>query len=143
MPVSNITAARDAVYDRLKTVLAASAYPDIDVYYPDVTAARPDEEVPHIRVFMDHTYERQSSLGEVGNRRYRIGGIFSAQIFTPFGHGQVEADAISGVVKSAFRGVNTGNDAIEFRNVRVVDVGQDGAWLQTNVMTEFVYDEIA
>lgn len=143
MPVSNITAARDAIYGRLKTVLDASAYSAVRVFYPDTTAARPSDEVSHMRAYVDHTFERQVTLGSSGNRRYRVGGIVSVQIFTPFGRGQVEADAISGVVKGAFRGVNTGSDAIEFRNVRVIDSGQDGAWLQTNVMAEFEYDEIA
>lgn len=143
MPITSITSARDAIYGRLKTVLDASAYSSVRVFYPDTTAATPSDEVPHLRAFVDHVTESQVTLGSSGNRRYRVGGIASVQIFTPFGHGQVEADAISGVVKGAFRGVNTGNDSIEFRNVRVFDVGQDGAWLQTNVLADFVYDEIA
>jgi len=143
MPVANQTAARDAVYGKLKAAVDASAYSTVSIYYPDVTGAFPETDEAHLRAFMDYTDERQVTLGGSAGRRYRIYGIMTVQIFTPYGNGQRIADAISGVVKGAFRGVNTGADAIEFRRVRVIDVGQSGAWLQTNVVAEFEYDEVA
>jgi hypothetical protein len=121
----------------------ASTYAGIDIFYPDVRADDPPTGSPHLRVFTDLVEERQVTLGGIGGRRYRVFGLVTVQIFTPFGGGQKKSDEISGVVKGAFRGVNTGGDAIEFRNVRVVDVGQAGAWLQTNVLAEFNYDEFA
>ena len=94
-------------------------------------------------MLVELTNEVQKSLGEVGNRRFRVYGMVMVQVFTKYGTGQVTADLISGVVKGAFRGVNTGADAITFRNARVVDVGHSGPYLQTNVFAEFDYDEIA
>lgn len=143
MPVANITAARDAIYGQLKAVLDASDYADVPVFYPDAVKPKYPDHDPHIRVFTDHTMERQKTLGGPGQRRYRVHGIFTAQIFTPAGDGQKTSDLISGVVKGAFRGVSVGLDAIEFRNVRVVDVGNAEAFQQTNVQAEFEYDEIA
>ena len=143
MPVTNITEARDAIYGALKAVLDASAYAGVPVFYPDVIKAKYPDDEPHIRAFADHTMERQVTLGGVGQRRYRVYGLVTVQIFTPAGQGQNTGDLISGVVKGAFRGVNTGADAIEFRNVRVVDVGTVEAFCQTNVQAEFEYDEIA
>jgi Bacteriophage related domain of unknown function len=143
MPISSITAARDAIYGALKTAVDASAFSSLVTYYPDVVGVMPDTTEAHLRAFLDHQDERQVTLGGIGSRRYRVTGIVTVQIFSPLGEGQVDSDQISGVVKTAFRGVNTGADAIEFRRVRVVDVGRSGGWLQTNVVAEFEYDEIA
>lgn len=143
MPVANSTAARDAIYGTLKDAVDASAYSAMPIYYPDRVKESPDGEDEFIRVFVDLTNEMQVSLGEAGNRRFRVYGLVMVQIFTQYGAGQVNADAISGVVKGAFRGVNTGSDAITFRNARVIDVGHSGPYLQTNVFAEFDYDEIA
>lgn len=143
MPLSNNGEARDAIYARLKTVVDASAYSAIATYYPDSVGAAPDGVTSYLRANVIFTNERQASLGETGNRRFRVYGIVTVQVFTKYGDGQTLADAISGVVKSAFRGVNTGSDAITFRNTQIVDVGRDGSYLQTNVTAEFDYDEIA
>lgn len=143
MPIASQTAARDAIYARLKTVIDASAYSALPVYYPDRVKTTPDGDTEHLRAFVDLTDEYQRTLGSAGNRRYRIYGIVMVQIFTKYGDGQERADLISGVVKGAFRGVNTGPDAITFRHVRVIDVGHSGPHLQTNVVAEFDYDEIA
>lgn len=143
MPIASQTAARDAIYGRLKTVLDASAYSSLPVYYSDRVKTSPDGDDEHLRAFVDLTNEIQRSLGEVGNRRFRVYGLVMVQIFTKYGSGQENADLISGVVKGAFRGVNTGADAITFRNARVIDVGHSGPYLQTNVVAEFDYDEIA
>lgn len=143
MPVANVTAARDAIYGCLKAAVEASALPTLPIYYPDSVKTSPDGNTNHIRAFMDLTTERQVAVGAHQQRRYRVYGIVTVQCFTTYGDGQTSADQISGIVKGAFRGVNTGADAITFRNARVVDVGKDGPYLQTNVIAEFDYDEIA
>lgn len=143
MPIANSTAARDAIYGCLKAAIDASAYSSIPIYYPDRVKSSPNGDDEHMKAYVDLTNEVQKSLGEVGNRRFRVYGMVMVQIFTKYGSGQVNADLISGVVKGAFRGVNTGADAITFRNARVVDVGHSGPYLQTNVFAEFDYDEIA
>ena len=141
MPIANQTLAKDAIYAVLKTAIEGSAYSALNIIYPDTQEDKPTDK--HLRVYVDLTDERQRSIGGTGLRRYRVYGMVMIQIFTPFGNGEVLADDIAGVVKGAFRGVNTGADAITFRHARVVSVGQDGSWLQTNVTVEFDYDELA
>ena len=143
MPVANITAARNAIYGALKTAMDASAYSALSTYYPDVTGVIPDTSTSHLRAQVDFIDENQVTLGQTNGRRFRVTGLVTVMVMTPYGKGQVDSDLISGVVKGAFRGVQTGSDAITFRRVRIVDVGQSGAWLQTNVLAEFDYDEIA
>lgn len=142
MPIANQTAGKDAIYACFKAAMAASSYPTTTVLYSDVVANKPPEG-NHLKVFVDYTNERQVAIGGPLLRRYRVYGMVLVQIFTPYGKGEVDSDGISGVVKGAFRGVNTGADAITFRNARVITVGQDGGWLQVNVTAEFDYDEIA
>jgi hypothetical protein len=143
MPIANSRVARDAIYGTLKTAVESSVYFDIPIFYPDVVKTKPDGDTEYLKAFVDLTNERQASIGGHQQRRYRVYGIVMVQIFTKYGSGQEKADAISGVVKGAFRGVNTGADAITFRNARVIDVGHTGPYLQTNVVAEFDYDEIA
>jgi hypothetical protein len=141
MPIANQTVAKDAIYAVLKTAVEGSAYAALNIIYPDSQEDKPVDK--HLRVYVDLTDERQVSIGGTGLRRYRVYGLVTVQVFTEFGKGEVDADAIAGVVKGAFRGVNTGADAITFRHARVVSAGQDGSWLQTNVTVEFDYDELA
>lgn len=142
MPIANQTAGKNAIYARFKAVMDASAYAAIPVLYPDVVADKvPDGSF--VKIFVDYNTERPASIGGPSLRRYRIYGLVTVQIFTPYGKGEVDSDLISGVVKGAFRGVNTGADAITFRNARAITVGQSGSWLQANVTAEFDYDEIA
>lgn len=141
--LTNITDARNAVYTVLKNAVGVSAYSTVPIYYPDVAADAPSSGVSHLRAMVEFLDENQVTLGEANNRRFRIRGLVTVMIMTPYGKGQVESDAISGVVKGAFRGVNTGPDSITFRRVRVIDAGPSGAYLQTNVLAEFDYDEIA
>lgn len=143
MPVSGSTAARDAIYGCLKAKVDASAYSSMPIYYPDTVKDSPNGDTAHLRAFVDLTTEQPASVGGHQQRRYRVYGIVTVQCFTKYGEGQETADLISGLVKGAFRGVNTGADAITFRNARVVDVGHSGPYLQTNVIAEFDYDEIA
>lgn len=142
MPVASNDVARDEVYAVLKAAVDASAYAAVPILYPDTVKDAPKDGTSYMRAFVDFTTERLASLGPISNRRYRVMGLVQVQVFTPYGEGQSSGDLISGVVKRAFRGVNTGSDAISFRNARVVDVGRDGAYVQTNVVAEFDYDEL-
>lgn len=142
MPVATITEGRDLIYTRFKTAWDASAYVLVPVFYKDAKGS-PPPNTSWLRCTATHTAEQQVTIGgDPGNRRYRVRGIVTVQIFTPFGDGQDVADAMARVVKLAFRGKRTGLDSVTFRNARVMDGTQDGQWLQTNVMAEFDYDEI-
>jgi hypothetical protein len=142
MPVSSITDGRDQIYTAFKTVWGASAYSAVPIFYPD-SKHTPPPNTSWVRITVTHTSNRQATLGNVdGIRRYRVYGIVTIQIFTPFGDGQALADLMAEVAKRAFQGVVTGADAVSFRNARIMDGRQDGQWWQTNVMTEFDYDEV-
>jgi hypothetical protein len=142
MPVTNIAAARDGILGVFRTALNASAYATVPVFYDDQAKDLPSSG-SWLRVDVQHVTGRQVNIGgAIGNRRYRYTGIVTVQIFTEYGKGQVDSDGIAQLMKTTFRGKNTGADSITFRNVRVVEAGQSGNWLQVNVLSDFDYDEV-
>lgn len=142
MPVASVSVARDSILDVFRTALLASAYATVPVFYDDQAKDLPSTG-SWIRVDVQHVTGRQVNIGgTIGNRRYRYTGMVTIQIFTEFGKGQVDSDALAQLMKTTFRGKNTGADAITFRSVRIVEAGQSGNWLQVNVIAEFDYDEV-
>lgn len=143
MPLASIAAARDAMLTIFKTAWDGQTPPVPLVIYDDTTQEVPSGDTPWCRVTIRHNISGRATVGgEVGARRFRRVGVLTVQIFTPTGEGLSNADIFAKVALDAFEGNSTGSDAIEFRNVTVNEVGRDGPWYQTNVLTEFEYDEV-
>lgn len=120
------------------------AWPDAKFQVPTGQDAD-DDPLPWARVAINHNPGAggQATLsGDTGQRRYRRFGVVTVQIFTPFGGGQLKAHRLVRVAMSAFEGVDLAPSGVIFRNARFTEVGQDGAWLQTNVTADFEYDEV-
>jgi len=144
VPISTLTAARDAILTQFKTVWDTQASPIAKVLWQDS-----DDEVPKgteswARVTVVHNQGRQATLvGQTGNRRFRRFGLVTVQVFTPIDDGLTKNDILAKLAIDAFEGQTAGGgDRVEFRNVRSNEVGPDGTWFQTNVFAEFEYDEI-
>lgn len=137
---ATMSQARDEVYAKFAAAWAATELP---ILYPDTKAEPIPATGAWCRITVSHNTSRHATLGgETGNRRFRRFGIVTVQIFTEYGDGQVTADRLATIARDAFEGEVTSPGRVIFRNVRVVDVGQDGPWTQTNVLAEFEYDEI-
>ena len=145
MPIATIEEARDEILSYFQTAWDSQSDPPKLVYY-DKKPDLPDDAtwaritVQH-NVFAQRTLGGKPSLGGAG-RRFTRSGIVTVQIFTPFGDGLTTSDPLVDFVLDTFEGEETGSDRIEFRNVRANEVGQDGAWHQTNVLAEFEYDRV-
>ena len=123
------------------------------VIYESAEGSKPDDvTLTWARPTVQHFTGNQDSLigglvGDIGEpdrpnvRRYRRGGVFTAQIFVPIGKGLVEGYELSNLVSDAFEGTSTPSD-VWFRNVRLREIGPDGEWFQTNVLADFEYTEI-
>jgi hypothetical protein len=141
MPISSITEARDDIIGLFTTAWNAQTPPIPLLIYQDKESDLPDN-APFARLSIEHTIFNQQTLANVGNRRFRRFGIITVQIFSLAGEGLANADVFAKVALDAFEGKATGADSIEFRNVRINEIGIDGPWFQTNVLAEFEYDEI-
>ena len=143
MTVTDVTQARSEIHTRFKTVWDAdSASQNVTVLYAD-TAQDPPPEGSWARITVRHADGAQATLsGETGARRFRQFGVVTVQVFTSTGDGQVTSDVLVAIAKFAFEGVATSPGRVLFRNVRIQEVGQDGAWFQSNVLADFEYDEV-
>ena len=99
---------------------------------------KPTTAVPWARIAITHASGGQATLANHDSvRRYRRNGFITVQVFADF----ELVDDLAKTVADAYEGVTTGH-GVEFRNVRVNDVGQDDLWYQVNVVIDFTYDEV-
>lgn len=90
----------------------------------------------------DATGGQEAALaGSDGTRTYDREGIFMFSIFTTPGKGLRNADELGSIAQKAFQGKQTAS-GVWFRHVRAYEVGKFGDWLQTNVVGEFIYQEV-
>jgi hypothetical protein len=143
MPIASIATARDAILLHFTTAWNLATPPVPRLLYDDKARDLPDD-APYARITIQHTASVQATVGgkASGGQRFRRFGLVTVQIFTLSGDGLTSADVLVDLALDAFEGENTGLDAIEFRNARANEVGQDGPWHQTNVIAEFNYDRV-
>lgn len=142
MPISTITAGRDAIYGQFTTAWNAQTPPVPTLFYDDKEFDIPDGNTSWAFIMVRHTASNQATLGEVGSRRFRRRGMVTVQIRTPTGLGLSSNDIFSKIALDAFEGVETAPDQVIFRNARIQEAGNDGAWFLTNVIADFEYDEV-
>lgn len=142
MPISTFSDARDAIYLQFETVWNAQTPPVPPILYDDLNFETPDGDVAWVFLMVRHTASSQETLGETGSRRFRRRGIVIVQVRTPTGLGLSTNDIFSKIALDAFEGIETAPDEVIFRNVRLQEVGNDGAWFLSNVMADFEYDEV-
>lgn len=142
MPIQTFTVARDEIVDHFVTAWSAQTPPVPVLLYGDKHTDLPDNDA-WARLTVNHNLADAVTVGgETGNRRFRRFGLVQVQIFTPSNMGLAIADTFAKVALDAFEGQKTQEDRVHFRNVRMIEVGQDGAWFQTNVIADFDYDEV-
>lgn len=144
----NVTEARDAMYDLLRTAWLASATTvAVPLGYDGVRFTRPGSDangnaLPFALAFVRHTGGTQETIGGEGLGKMQHVGLLVVQVFTAEGFGCALGDAISQVAKSALQGKRFG--AGWFADARVIDVGVDpsnGAYRIHNVVADFFYEE--
>lgn len=102
----------------------------------------PKTAIPWLRVKMVHTSGFQATLAnEIGQRRFRKGGVILVQIFTPLGSSLREPERLGILVNNALEGASTPHDVF-IRNVRMNEQGSDGHWYLVRVDADFEYDSI-
>lgn len=143
MSVASLTDARDEMLALFKAAWdGAPASANVPVRYPDRKEDKPPSGAPWARVSVTHANSGQATLANHdGKRKFTRNGVITVQIFTPFGRGSNDADALAKIAQDAFEGKATANQ-IWFRDVTVNEIGQDGEWNQTNVLATFTYDEV-
>lgn len=136
--------ARDELYARV-----VKAWGDIGpIDYEDKPRSKDDDpipprdQVPWIRLQVRHTFGRATSIGNHdGVKRHTRYGLFTIQVFVPFGGSLTEAEERAILVAHSLED-KTKDRSVMLRNVRINEIGSDGHWYQTNVLADFEYDEV-
>lgn len=130
--------ARDVLYKAVNTIATQAG---TRVIWDHLASSVPGEMIPWIRPSIIHTDGRQASLScYAGTMRYDRSGLLVIQVFVPAG-GQSGAAYetaqyfIDGL--QAFR-----HDTVWLRNIKMVDVGIDGAFSHVNVSANFRFDQV-
>ena len=116
-----------------------------EIYWQGVAEnTDPDPTKAYARFTLKHQDSEQTTFGEKNHRRFTRLGIITVQVFSPIeivGGGLTEAEQLAEIVRDAYEGIATPS-GINFRNVRVTEVGRTQQWYQFNITTTFDYDEV-
>lgn len=112
-----------------------------EILWDDVEKPREKTEDPFIRFANRHAGGRQVTFGPIGQRMFERDGVSIASIYTPTGNGLSDSYALVKTIMDAFDGKHSPN-GVWFKNVRLQEIGSEGAFHQMNVLFEFSYHEI-
>lgn len=109
----------------------------------DDSATPPPATQPYARVTIRHLDGAQTTMGEVGNRRFsKFGNIF-VQVFTPLSlkTGLTLLENLATIALGAFEGKVTPS-GVWFRNAVIRESEPYQGWNQATVVANFLYDEL-
>lgn len=134
--------AHEAIYKRFVDEWGTtSAFTfDNEPFTPPVPSAT-SSAASWVRVVIRNAASNQSTLGAVGNRRFRREGSVIIQVFVAKDSGRKTADTLARTARGIFEGVTFSD--ICFTDVENRETGVvDGEWYQVVVEAFFQYDEI-
>jgi len=94
------------------------------------------------RISITATGAQWASFGDPGNNTERTSGVVTVQIFTEAGTGTNESLTLAEVAVAAFRNYEDTVSGTRFLvPPSVRQIGVDGKWYQTNVVSPFIADD--
>lgn len=147
--MSNLTftEARDEIHTLFKTAWDAGVettgqpvlYADSKTQVPTTNDADSNPDL-WAKITVQHNGGGQGTLGGKGGRCFDRFGVVTVQVFTPLGTGLSIGDNVYKIVVDAYEGQTTPG-GVWFRNVAVNEIGPEGEWFQTNITSDFEYEE--
>lgn len=141
---ATITVARNEILALLKAAMDANgAFSTVVKIYQDSDKTPPDDGTTSwVEISVLHNPDgTQSSLGgATSGRKFLRTGVVVVKVMTPKGGGLNTSDALCTILLGAYEGQTTAS-GVWFRNVGLVEVGNDGKYHQTNVIASFEYEE--
>lgn len=141
--------ARDTVLGIAHAAWTAGGAPtaSLPLLYGDVKGDKPGEgaattqALGYGRFTVNIVESPQTTQGK--RRRYMTQGLFTAQVFAPFGDGRQNVDAYAKILTDAFR-AHTGTAAgVHFFDIVPLDLGEEGPHSRTDVQASFRFQEAA
>lgn len=148
MPCNANTAYQETM-SKLKTVLDAGGYLNVNTEWPNVRNEKPEEREtesdrtdPWIRVVWQHIESQPRTVGSAnGLRRYENFGLLTVSMHTPSGHGLTEISNFATTILNGFRGKSTSSGVVYHAGVPK-EVGREGNYFRSEALIDFQYDEI-
>lgn len=139
--MSNLTylQAQDEMLAMVKAAWDTTAYAD-RMFYEGVPFDRPTDQSPWAVTYIRHASGAQRTLGGSSGSLFERLGVTIINIFIPTGKGLSESYPLAKVLSDAFEGKSSPG-GIWFRNVRIVEIGSEGDFHQTNFLADFTYTE--
>jgi len=127
--------ARDAMLAAFK-----AAWDPRVALYADVPGEPPTDSVVWARVKVLHAVGRQGSLtGGLGTVKYERQGILWIQVFSPVGDGNKAGYDAAQCLVNAYQAAR---GSIWYRNIRMDEMGTDGAFERFDVKADFEYTDV-
>lgn len=108
--------------------------------YPDVPGGPPTTAVIYARVSIKTAIGRQGSLtGGNGTTIWDRLGTLWIEVRAPVGDGLVAAYSAAQELVNAYQAAQ---GSVWYRNIRMVEVGEDGAFQRVDVKADFEYTDV-
>lgn len=101
----------------------------------------PKDPAPWVRLTIIFNDGRQSSLGDIGNRKFIKSGFVNAQIFTPSGTGTDKNDEMAQDSLNLLDSIRI-DQKLWMYNGKIQTIGDSGGYYQQNVVIEFNFEDI-
>jgi hypothetical protein len=130
--------ARDIIFAIVKKAWDETGFP---MEYSDISGKVPDNETVWARSSIRHATGNQASLSGDGDvRRWNRTGTLFVQVYAPIGDGYNAGYTASQIVVNALQ--KSRHPELWFRDVRMNEIGESGAFEQFNVLATFDYDDV-
>jgi hypothetical protein len=128
--------ARDEMLAVFKAAWDPTGYAAV---WTDVAEDVPANDAPWARPSVRHFDGRHSSLANhAGVTKHTAAGILTVQVFAPKGDGGTKAYELAHLLRRAY---STARGSVWYRNPRIREAGDSGAYTQINVLIDFTYDD--
>lgn len=129
---------RDRILTPLKAVAdAASLY----TIYDDTAKQVPTTTIKWARISVRHRNGSRASLGRADAKsKHTQSGFVFIEIFTPREDGLVDSDVLSAAFADSLR--NFSDKDVWISDVSEIEMGEDGNWFRSDIVSSFEYDLI-
>lgn len=127
----------DSMLTVFKTAWDLLGYP---ATYTDIPAETPVADTVWARAIVRHATGGQGSLtGDSGTVKWDRRGVLWIQVFAPIGAGSVQGLQAAQQLINAYQAER---GPVWYRNIRMNEMGADGAWERFDVKADFEYDDV-
>lgn len=109
------------------------------LFFENQDEERPEDLSVYGRAVVQHASGSRSTLGGVGQARFRRVGTVYVQCFIKQGEGTAKIRVLSDALAHALEDVPS-NFGVRMADVDINELGSDGVYYQINVAADFSYD---